>query len=218
MHKQRAQHYRRAPCTQVYKQDAPRTTYLPATQASNMVSDFRKKKLLHVFKSFFDTDGSGNIEKDDFLMAIERITKTRGWKAGDDKYKFVEETLLKIWDGIQKVADENKDGQVSQDEWIAMWDKYSKNPSEAFEWQTLYCKFAFTLEDASDDGSIDSEEFSSVYASFGLDKDEAVAAFKKMANGKSEVSWAEFQDLWKEYFSSEDVNAAGNYIFGKTSF
>ncbi|KAJ8715328.1 hypothetical protein PYW08_005309 [Mythimna loreyi] len=181
-----------------------------------MVSDFRKKKLLYVFKSFFDTDGSGNIEKDDFTAAIERITKNRGWSAGDEKYKFIEETLLKIWSGIQEVADDNKDGQVSQDEWIAMWDKFSNN--EVFEWQNLYCKFAFTLEDASDDGSIDAEEFSSVYASFGLDKDEAVQAFQKMAQGKSEVTWAEFQELWKEYFSSEDVAAPGNYIFGKTSY
>lgn len=185
-------------------------------QSATMVSDFRKKKLLHVFNKFFDTDGSGNIEKDDFTAAIERISKTRGWKAGDEKYKYVEETLYKIWSGIQEVADADKDGQVSQDEWISMWDKFANN--EAFEWQNLYCKFAFTIEDASSDGSINAEEFSSVYVSFGLDKDEAVKAFEKMAKGKSEVTWPEFQVLWKEYFSSEDVNAAGNYIFGKTSY
>lgn len=180
-----------------------------------MVSDFRKKKLLHVFNSFFDTDGSGNIEKADIAAAVERITKNRGWKAGDEKYKYIEETLYKIWDGIQEVADANKDGQVSQDEWIAMWETFTTTP---FEWQNQYCKFAFTIEDASNDGSIDAEEFSSVYASFGLNKDEAVKAFQKMAKGKTEVTWPEFQALWKEYFSSEDVNAAGNYIFGKTSY
>jgi hypothetical protein len=34
----------------------------------------------------------------------------------------------------------------------------------------------------------------------------------------SSVSWEEFQELWKEYFSTEDTNAAGNFIFGRTSF
>lgn len=183
-----------------------------------MVSDFRKKKLLHVFTAFFDTNGSGSIDKQDFDLAIERIGKLRGWSAGDAKYKAVETTLNKIWEGLQSGADANKDGQVTQEEWLNLWDSFAKNPSAAEEWQKLYCKFIFELEDASDDGSIDSDEFSSVYASFGLNKVEAAAAFQKMAQGKSSVSWSEFQQLWKEYFSSEDVNAPANCIFGKTSY
>ncbi|XP_061718697.1 calexcitin-2-like [Cydia pomonella] len=183
-----------------------------------MVSDFRKKKLLHVFNAFFDTNGSGNIDKKDFELAIEKISTLRGWKAGDAKYKETQETLLKIWDGLQSRADADKDGQVSFDEWVTMWDDFAKNPASPLEWQNLYAKFIFQLEDASNDGSIDSEEFSSVYVSFGLNKAESVEAFKKMSKGKANVSWDEFQGLWKEYFASEDQNAAGNFIFGKTSF
>lgn len=179
-----------------------------------MVSDFRKKKLLHVFTAFFDTNSSGTIDKKDFELAIERISKLRGWKAGDAKYKEVEDTLNKVWNGLSS-ADTDNDGQVSKDEWIAMWDNYTKSPSD---WQNVYCKFIFQLEDASNDGSIDSEEFSSVYASFGLDKGEAVNAFQKMSKGSSSVSWGQFQELFKEYFTTDDVNAPGNFIFGKISF
>lgn len=183
-----------------------------------MVSDFRKKKLLHVFNAFFDTNGSGNIDKKDFELAAEKISQNRGWKAGDAKFKETQDALLKIWEGLQSRADADNDGEVSFNEWVAMWDEFAKNPSAALEWQNLYCKFIFELEDASNDGAIDSDEFSSVYISFGLDKTESVESFKKMAKGKPSVSWGEFQVLWKEYFASEDQNAAGNYIFGKTSF
>lgn len=183
-----------------------------------MVSDFRKKKLLHVFTTFFDTNKSGNIDKQDFDMAIENITRLRGWKAGDAKYNEVKTTLLKIWDGLQGRADANKDGEVSFDEWVSMWDEYAKSPNAALDWQKDYCKFMFSLEDASNDGSIDSDEFSSVYASFGLNKGDATAAFQKMSKGKANVTWAEFQELWKEYFTAEDAAAAGNFIFGKTTF
>lgn len=182
-----------------------------------MVSDFRKKKYLHVFTVFFDTNRSGNIDKKDFELAIENITKLRGWSAGDPKYAETQSTLMKIWDGLQ-VADSDKDGEVSFDEWVKMWDTYAQNPSSVLEWQNLYSKFIFQLEDASSDGSIDSDEFSSVYTSFGLDKAESVTAFQKMSKGKSNVTWPEFQQLWKEYFTSDDVNAPGNFIFGKTSF
>ncbi|KAH9632374.1 hypothetical protein HF086_011874 [Spodoptera exigua] len=179
-----------------------------------MVSDFRKKKLLHVFNAFFDTNRSGAVDKKDFELAIKKITELRGYKPGDAKYKQVEDTLLKIWDGLQSRADANNDGEISQDEWIEMWDQFAKNPAAAAEWQNLYCKFIFELEDASNDGAIDVEEFSSVYVSFGLDKQESVEAFHKMAKGKQTVSFAEFQQLWTEYFVTEDQDAPGNFIFG----
>ncbi|GBP08979.1 Calexcitin-2 [Eumeta japonica] len=183
-----------------------------------MVSDFRKKKLLHVFNVFFDINRSGTIDQKDFEDAASKIAQLRGWKAGDPKYKEAHDTLMKIWVGLQGKADKDQDNQVSADEWISMWDEYAKNPSSPLDWQTLYCKFIFELEDASSDGSIDSDEFSTVYASFGLDQQESKTAFQKMSKGNSNVSWAQFQELWREYFTSEDTNAPGNFIFGKTQY
>lgn len=76
----------------------------------------------------------------------------------------------------------------------------------------------FDLEDASHDGTIDVDEFSIVCSSYGSDKKECAAAFKKMSKGDPEVTSEQFAELWREYFSSEDPNAPGNCIFGKTSF
>ncbi|KOB73973.1 Juvenile hormone diol kinase [Operophtera brumata] len=87
--------------------------------------------------------------------------------------------------------------EVSVEEWNSMWNDYAQNPSAALKWQQQYCHFMFQLEDASADGSIDCDEFTT---------------------GKSSVGWEEFQELWKEYFSTEDPTAAGNFIFGRTSF
>lgn len=202
----------------LYKRRRLRTATSRQQLAVTMVSDFRKKKLLHLFNKFFDRDGSGSVDKKDFEQAAENISKLRGWKQGDAKYKETLDALLKVWDGLQNVADANKDGEVTADEWVTMWEAYAKNPSSAYDWQNQYCKFIFQLEDASNDGAIDSEEFSTVYASFGLNKEEAVTAFQKMAKGKANVSWPEFQELWKEYFVTEEPNAPGNFIFGRSSF
>ncbi|CAH2044337.1 unnamed protein product, partial [Iphiclides podalirius] len=183
-----------------------------------MVSDFRKKKLMYLFNQFFDSNKSGSIDKKDFELAAEQISKMRGWKQGDAKYKETLDSLLKIWDGLQSVADSDKDGQVTAEEWVNMWEEYAKNPSAAADWQNQYCKFIYQLEDASGDGAIDSEEFSTVFESFGLPKSEAASAFQKMSGGKSEISWSDFQALWREYFVTEDPKAPGNFIFGKSSF
>nr|CAH7752054.1 unnamed protein product [Callosobruchus chinensis] len=99
-----------------------------------------------------------------------------------------------------------------------MWDDYSKQPESALEWQNQYLRFMFELEDASGDGSIDIDEFTSVCSCYGLNIDECREAFQKMAQGKNEVSYEQFVDLWQQFFTSENPADPGNYIFGKTKF
>jgi Ca2+-binding EF-hand superfamily protein len=182
------------------------------------ISDFRKKKLLYVFNVFFDVNQSGEIDKKDFELAIEKICNLRGWAPGSAKNKETHETMIKIWEGLRSKADKDNDGQVSVDEWCNMWDAYAKDPSAALEWQQRYMQFMFDLEDASNDGTIDAQEFATVCSSYGIDRNECEVAFNKMSKGAKEVGRDTFATLWKEYFQSEDTTAAGNFIFGKNNF
>lgn len=182
------------------------------------ISEFRRKKLLYVFNVFFDVNQSGTIDRKDFELAIEKICTLRGWPTGTPQCKKTYDSMIQIWDGLRQRADSNKDGQVSVDEWSSMWDEYAKNPENALEWQTQYMRFMFDLEDASGDGSIDVNEFTSVCSCYGLQVSECTEAFQKMSSGNKEVSYAKFKDLWKQFFMSENPSDPGNFIFGKTSF
>ena len=71
--------------------------------------------------------------------------------------------------------------QVSVAEWCNMWDAYAKDPSSVMDWQNKYMNFMFDLEDASNDGSIDAQEFALVCSSYGLEKKECEEAFGKMS-------------------------------------
>lgn len=83
-----------------------------------------------------------------------------------------------------------QNSQVSVEEWSSMWDDYSKNPDNALEWQTQYLKFMFDLEDASGDGSIDIDEFTSVCSCYGIEVSECRDAFNKMAGvSKQRQNW-----------------------------
>lgn len=99
-----------------------------------------------------------------------------------------------------------------------MWDAYAKDPSTVMDWQNKYMNFMFDLEDASNDGGIDIREFTLVCSSYGLETQECEEAFRRMSCGKDEVTREQFAHLWMEYFSAEDPNAPGNFIFGKTTF
>ncbi|XP_026322779.1 calexcitin-1-like [Hyposmocoma kahamanoa] len=180
-----------------------------------MVSDFRKKKYTHVFYVFLDSDKSGSIERKDFALTATNIAKKRGYKAGETAYELIKEMLGKIWEGLIKDADANGDGVVTVDEWIKLWDEYAKNPAGAKEWQKLYAKCFFQLADVANDGTIDAEEFGTVCECFGLDKNESMESFKKLTGGKAQINFAEYEKLFQEYFTSDDVNAPGNNIFGK---
>ncbi|CAK1583636.1 unnamed protein product [Parnassius mnemosyne] len=176
-----------------------------------MVSEFRRRKYLEVFKTF-DSDASGTIEKKDVEKSAEMLAKQ--CKVDEAKQKEYLNTMLKIWDGLQSQADLNKDGHVTVDEWVALWDSYAKNPSSAHDWQNLYCKFTFQLLDTGNDGLINREEFVKVHEALGVNKNEAEDSFQKLSKGKASISLADFQELWKEYFTSEDAIAPGNFIFG----
>lgn len=79
-----------------------------------------------------------------------------------------------------------------------MWDDYSKNPDNPLEWQAAYLRFMFELEDASGDGTIDVEEFTSVCSCYGLDASECREAFQKMAQVQKVTLFIFFRELTKQ--------------------
>ncbi|CAF4877670.1 unnamed protein product [Pieris macdunnoughi] len=180
-----------------------------------MVSDVRRKKLLFAFKKFFDADESGAVTKEDFEKTLEKLVRLQGWKETDVIFSVAKEIMNQIWDGF-KAADVDSDGQVSTDEWIKMWDLQDKDTLP--EWNNLFCKVCFHIQDKTGDGAIDEEEFVKVHEIFGGPKEDAVDAFKKMAGDKSSLNFDEFSKLFKEFFLSDDADAPGNYIFGTIKF
>jgi len=179
-----------------------------------MVSELRKNKLNYVFDTFFDVNKDGSIEKNDFELAIDNIAKIRNYQKDDANYKDVSERFLNIWDKLRVSADTNKDNVVSREEWLTMWTEPLND-----EWKKLYMNFMFRLQDTSGDGSIDEAEFTNVCQTFGIPAPESKAAFDKISNaGKVDIDIKIYENLWKDYFGSDDAAAAGNSLFGKVSF
>ncbi|XP_072945121.1 calexcitin-2-like [Epargyreus clarus] len=168
---------------------------------------------ISALQEFSGKEISNFLEKKDFEFTARSTAELRGWQPGDAKYKETEDTLIKIWDSLQKHAKKDNNGKVFLSDWIATWEDFKKNPTSPLEWQSLYCKYNFQLLDYGGDGVIDADEFTSVQVSFYIEERDAVAAFKKTAKGKPTISWEEFRELWEEYFNSDDPDAPGNAIF-----
>jgi Ca2+-binding EF-hand superfamily protein len=183
------------------------------------MSDFRRKKLLYVFSTFFDVDNSGGIDDKDFATAAERLCRVHGWNVSEGKGAEVLKRLLGIWEALRQ-GDSDGDNEVDKDEWCALWEDFAKqNGGPSQQWQQLYKDLIFDLHDSSGDGSIGEDEFTTVNTRGDVTASDCKEAFSKISKNNSvEVTRDVYTQLWKEYFTSDDVNTPGNFIFGKLNF
>ncbi|XP_055343656.1 sarcoplasmic calcium-binding proteins II, V, VI, and VII-like [Paramacrobiotus metropolitanus] len=181
------------------------------------LSDFQTKKLIYLYRTFFDTDNNGTIEKDDFDLLLSKISKLRGWSAGSSQYATLQQRLDGIWNELKK-ADVDGDGQISEKEWLKLWSDVIFNKSNG-QWIQLYQDFIFDAQDTSGDGNVDEGEFSALFTSLGVPADQCSNAFKTVTAGGSPVITKDlFVKRFQEFISSSDVSAPGNSIFGSTNF
>jgi len=112
------------------------------------MSDFRRKKLLYVFSTFFDVDNSGGIDDKEFTAAAERLCRVHGWTVNEGKGAAVLKSLLDIWGAIHQ-GDTDGDDQVDKDEWCNLFKNGCTEP-----WQQKYKDLIFDLHDTSGETAI----------------------------------------------------------------
>lgn len=184
------------------------------------LSDFQVKKLKQVYRNLYDSNHDGIIDKEDFKDVMNKISQMHHWGTNDDAYTEAQGTLATVWDGLRDAADTNKDGRVTEDEWLAMWTRTLQEveAGNAFpDWQQKYVEFMFLANDTSGDGFIDKEEFVAIQTKlFGHKEDDSHKAFAELSQGveNSMISKQDFTSLWKEYFLSREEGKRGNFLFG----
>lgn len=179
---------------------------------------FIGQKLQYMYDVFYDINHDGMISWEDFEDYITRITETNGWKKGDEKYTHALDTLTHIWDGLRAQADDNMDSEVSNQEWLKMWEgcvSAIESKGEIPAWLQKYEDFMFSVADTSGDGVIDHDEYHAAYVGYGLSDKNIEDSFNRTTqNGKVELNKANYAKLWNEFFSSKDKSLPGNYLFG----
>jgi len=177
-------------------------------------SDFRRKKLLHVFEVFFDTNKNGSIDRDDFDIAIKNVCFYRGWH-DDDRSRETKKRYLQIWESLKDQAAKADSGMVSPEEWYNLW----SDPMNIQSWQQNYMNNMFALLDTSGDGVVDIMEYCSMYSCYGIDPTVSKKAYLLLSKGnQATVNKEYFQSLWHDYFYGEDPAAPGTFLFGKVEY
>jgi len=178
-----------------------------------MLTPLQKAKLANLF-AMYDANHDGVIRREDFVQVFNAMMSSRNWTSDSEQYKKMQPQFMSRWDQMRKFADTNKDDEVTLDEYLAYWDDAGQRG--AFEQAARgITELAFQTIDANGDGMISMAELKSFQSTHGLDAGNAGAVYAKMGWPESHMmSKDEHLGLVRDFFESQDPQAAGNLFFG----
>lgn len=122
----------------------------------------------------------------------------------------------RFWQHLTGKLDADHDGKITPEEFReGMRQAWIDDPG-GFE--TAFRPAAqalWNLCDKNDNGTVGAEEFARFHKAFGTSEENSRISFERLdANGNGNLSVDELVNAWKEFYTSLDPEAPGNWLFG----
>jgi Ca2+-binding EF-hand superfamily protein len=167
-----------------------------------------QRKTTALFR-IFDANGDGYWERSDFEQFVERVAQERGLDPGSPEVEALSGVFMQLWESL-RAADTDGDDRVTLDEALAFQDQ-NFTPEAV----TGFAQVIFPVLDSDGDGAIGIDEYRSLLKSSSIDPAVADEIFPRLdADGDGQISRAEFEQLYQEYFLSDDADAPGSSLWG----
>lgn len=171
----------------------------------------------------YDIDGNGYLDENDFVCLALRsaIMEAKG-EFNTAKYDEKKHLMKNLWEEIAQIADFNKDGQISVEEFkdavskCCVGRKYNDFPQA----MKMFIDSNFKLMDINDDGVIGIEEFRYNYiARFAVEDIKVVDdAFDQLLNDEDRklggITLTRYQELYATFLGDKDEKNNAVYLFG----
>ncbi|KAF2367710.1 EF-hand domain, partial [Trinorchestia longiramus] len=170
-----------------------------------------------------DIDNNGYLDKNDFECLALRNTIIEGRGNWDDKaYANNQKIMSDLWNEIATLADFNKDGQVTVEEFKQAIQKNCSGKSYA-DFPRAFKTFiadSFKTIDVNGDGLVGVDEYRLdciSRAAFANIK-EIDDAYNKLLSEEDQkaggICLTRYQDLYAQFISNPDESSNANYLFG----
>jgi hypothetical protein len=159
----------------------------------------------------YDADKDGYIEEADYARVGEGFARGVGWEAGSADYEKLRTTYLGFWESLHQVADADRDGKVTRDEFVASYDALlAMRETIAGVSQAI-----LQMTDRDGDGKITPAEFTANLRAYGVDARDAGEAFRHLdRDGDGFIATDELLKNVEEFFYGDDPSAPGNWLVG----
>jgi Ca2+-binding EF-hand superfamily protein len=163
-----------------------------------------------------DQNGDGILEPADALALAARIIAYLGEPFDSPKAHALLVAFEQFWAHASAKFDTNSDGQVTPLEWRAGLRAAFAEDAAGFEaWFKPLGQALFDICDRDGDGRVGAAEFAGFHKAFGTSPQNTRIAFERLdRDGSGSLSVDELVSAWREYYTSGDPQAPGNWLYG----
>lgn len=181
-----------------------------------MLSDVLRDRLMTML-AVWDANRDGAIEESDYAIAAGRMVSLGGLDPGSAQYAQLHAQLVDGGWALLKQFDADGDGRVTIDEALAGFDGLHAD-AERYRKVIVEPSYSvFDLIDTDHDGRITAEEHRDFLVTMTVDEAAAASAFAHLdADGDGFLTRDEYVRLMDEFYTSDDPDAAGGWLFGGT--
>lgn len=181
-----------------------------------MLTEFQITKITHYFNTALDQNNNRVIGENDFLEIGKSQCTLWGFKPMTDDFDRVMEREKRSWIMFEKYFHE-QGGQADVHDFIKFFDKILSVGNEEMyhNFVTEIVGDVFDSFDLDKNGVVSMNEYIDMFMCYHIRIRYSAKAFMKIdKDGNDSISREEFMEAVDEFFKSDDVNAAGNWLFG----
>jgi len=180
-------------------------------------------RVKYIVRYMYDIDNNGFLDINDFDCLAVRVTLIEAH--GDfpaDTFASNQQVMKNLWTEIAELADFNKDGEVSVEEFKQAVQTHCKGKKfddfpAAFK---VFIKNQFKTIDVNGDGLVGVDEYrlDCITRSAFADVKEIDDAFDKLCSEEDKkaggINQTRYQDLYADFISNTDETSNACYLFG----
>ncbi|GGZ93443.1 EF-hand domain-containing protein [Streptomyces subrutilus] len=182
----------------------------------NAATGVLDRKLDRAF-AMLDVDGDGNLREEDLLVLGNRLAAAFDLSGDATKIARLRGAFTQLWIHDLSTMDSDQDGVLDRAEFVAGMRKAAANDREGILQRLSVMVDAWMdIADTDGNGLIDEDEFQTMYIkSLGTSPQDLKVAFARLdVDGDGNLGRDEIRRATEEFYTSEDPQAPGNWLFG----
>ena len=181
-----------------------------------MLTELQTRKITHTF-NLADLDRDGVLQRNDYEAYAVAMANAFGVPHDSSAYQALQQKSLTDWEMTRQLAARGDDS-ITLPEFLAFHESVINSPmldSFVSGYVDSTLKMWTMVDPQGPADGANAYRFARFLQVFGISQAEAEAAFRHLdRNGNGFMDRAEMIQAQKEFFTSNDPNAAGNWLLG----